>query len=48
MVPAEAKLAILKSRGIVSSVSIVDRELDATMFDSLLGLLLLDMFYSAL
>lgn len=33
---------MLKSRGIVSSVRIVDRELDATIFDSLLGLLLLD------
>lgn len=40
--PAEVKLAMLKSRGIVSSVRIVDRELDATIFDSLLELLLLD------
>lgn len=40
----DVKLAKLKSRGIVSSVSNVERELDATKFDSWLGLLLLDIF----
>lgn len=47
IVLADAKLAILKSLEIVSSVNSVDRELDGTIFDSCdswLGLLLLDIF----
>lgn len=44
IVLADAKLAKLKSLGMVSSVNNVERELDGTIFDSWLGLLLLDIF----